>query len=34
MPILISEDQGAIARLTLNAPEKLNALSDAMLAAL
>ncbi|MEQ9239384.1 enoyl-CoA hydratase [Roseovarius indicus] len=34
MPILIREDQGAIARLTLNAPEKLNALSDAMLAAL
>lgn len=34
MPILIREDQGPIARLTLNAPEKLNALSDAMLAAL
>ncbi len=34
MPILIREDIGAIARLTLNAPEKLNALSDAMLAAL
>uniref|UniRef100_UPI003B5159BF enoyl-CoA hydratase n=1 Tax=Roseovarius indicus TaxID=540747 RepID=UPI003B5159BF len=34
MPILIREDQGAVARLTLNAPEKLNALSDAMLAAL
>ncbi|MEQ9176303.1 MAG: enoyl-CoA hydratase [Roseovarius indicus] len=34
MPILIREDQGAIARLSLNAPEKLNALSDAMLAAL
>ncbi len=34
MPILEREDSGAIARLTLNAPEKLNALSDAMLAAL
>ncbi|QGX98177.1 enoyl-CoA hydratase [Roseovarius faecimaris] len=34
MPILEREDDGAIARLTLNAPEKLNALSDAMLAAL
>jgi enoyl-CoA hydratase/carnithine racemase len=34
MTILIREDEGAIARLTLNAPEKLNALSDAMLAAL
>lgn len=34
MPILIREDTGPIARLTLNAPEKLNALSDAMLAAL
>lgn len=34
MPILIREDNGPIARLTLNAPEKLNALSDAMLARL
>ena len=34
MPILDRQDDGAIARLTLNAPEKLNALSDAMLAAL
>ncbi|VAV95972.1 Enoyl-CoA hydratase [hydrothermal vent metagenome] len=34
MPILERVDSGAIARLTLNAPEKLNALSDAMLAAL
>ena len=34
MPILERHDHGAIARLTLNAPEKLNALSDAMLAAL
>ena len=34
MPILERNDTGAIARLTLNAPEKLNALSDAMLAAL
>ena len=34
MPILERQDDGAIARLTLNAPEKLNALSDAMLAAL
>lgn len=34
MPILIREDQGPIAHLTLNAPEKLNALSDAMLEAL
>ncbi|NCQ23480.1 MAG: enoyl-CoA hydratase [Rhodobacteraceae bacterium CG17_big_fil_post_rev_8_21_14_2_50_63_15] len=34
MPILDRTDQGAIARLTLNAPEKLNALSDAMLAEL
>ena len=34
MPILERVDTGAIARLTLNAPEKLNALSDAMLAAL
>jgi len=34
MAILEREDHGAIARLTLNAPEKLNALSDDMLAAL
>jgi hypothetical protein len=34
MPILDRQDTGPIARLTLNAPEKLNALSDAMLAAL
>ncbi len=34
MAILERADDGAIARLTLNAPEKLNALSDAMLAAL
>jgi len=34
MPILERVDTGAIARLTLNMPEKLNALSDAMLAAL
>ena len=34
MPVLIREDAGAVARLTLNQPEKLNALSDAMLAAL
>ncbi len=34
MPILDRADTGAIARLTLNAPEKLNALSDGMLAAL
>lgn len=34
MPILERSDHGAIAKLTLNAPEKLNALSDAMLAAL
>lgn len=34
MPILDRTDQGAIARLTLNAPQSLNALSDAMLAAL
>ncbi len=33
-PILIREDKGAIARLTLNNPGALNALSDAMLAAL
>ena len=34
MTILERTDTGAVARLTLNAPEKLNALSDAMLAAL
>ena len=34
MAILNRTESGAIARLTLNAPEKLNALSDAMLAAL
>ena len=34
MPILIRQDSGAIAHLTLNSPESLNALSDAMLAAL
>ena len=34
MPLLDRTDTGAIARLTLNAPEKLNALSDGMLAAL
>ena len=33
-PILIREDADAIATLTMNAPERLNALSDAMLAAL
>ena len=33
-PILIREDDGAIATLTLNNPTRLNALSDAMLAAL
>ncbi|MBE0452118.1 MAG: enoyl-CoA hydratase [Roseovarius sp.] len=34
MPILDRTDEGAIARLTLNSPGNLNALSDAMLAAL
>ena len=34
MPILERADTGPITRLTLNTPEKLNALSDAMLAAL
>lgn len=34
MAILDRQDHGPVARLTLNSPEKLNALSDAMLAAL
>ena len=34
MPILIREDHGAVARLTLNSPGSLNALSDEMLSAL
>ena len=34
MPILERNDTGAIAHLTLNAPDRLNALSDEMLAAL
>ncbi|MCL4105448.1 UNVERIFIED_CONTAM: hypothetical protein GTU68_055579 [Idotea baltica] len=34
MSILIREDIGAITKLTMNAPDRLNALSDAMLAAL
>ena len=34
MAILERHDTGAIARLTMNTPEKLNALSDEMLAAL
>ncbi len=34
MAVLQREDRGAVAHLTLNAPESLNALSDAMLAAL
>ena len=33
-PILLREDRGRIATLTLNAPQTLNALSDAMLAAM
>lgn len=33
-PLLLRVDTGAVARLTLNAPASLNALSDAMLAAL
>ena len=32
--ILLREDRGAVARLTLNSPKSLNALSDALLAAL
>ncbi len=32
--LVLREDAGAVARLTLNAPDRLNALSDAMLAAL
>ncbi len=34
MPILERHDRGALAHLTMNSPERLNALSDAMLAAL
>ncbi|MEM7076906.1 MAG: enoyl-CoA hydratase [Pseudomonadota bacterium] len=34
MTLLIRDDVGAVARLTLNSPDNLNALSDAMLAAL
>jgi enoyl-CoA hydratase/carnithine racemase len=34
MPILLRNDTGAVAHLTLNSPESLNALSDAMLDAL
>jgi enoyl-CoA hydratase/carnithine racemase len=34
MPILVRNDSGAVAHLTLNAPESLNALSEAMLRAL
>ncbi|MGB1034887.1 MAG: enoyl-CoA hydratase/isomerase family protein, partial [Primorskyibacter sp.] len=34
MPILERCDTGAVARLTLNAPDRLNALSNEMLAAL
>lgn len=34
MPLLDRHDEGGIAHLTLNAPDRLNALSDAMLAAL
>ena len=32
--LVVREDSGGVARLTLNAPERLNALSDAMIAAL
>lgn len=32
--LLLRQDHGTVARLTMNAPERLNALSDAMLAAL
>ena len=34
MAILERNDTGAVARLTMNAPERLNALSEEMLAAL
>lgn len=34
MPIVERSDRGAVAHLTLNAPERLNVLSDAMMAAL
>lgn len=34
MTLVVREDRGAIARLTLNRPDKLNALSEAMLGAL
>ena len=32
MPLVLREDKDGIATLTLNAPQRLNALSDAMLA--
>jgi enoyl-CoA hydratase/carnithine racemase len=34
MPMVLREDEGAVARLTMNAPERLNALSEEMLEAL